>query len=300
MHFRKLKYCLIPLLLISGTKSHAQSAGFKKLISEIETLGLQFESVNPFEERVRLKDFGLTYSQMKGIDPKEFSKGKDSVYTETMRGYLQEKLLQKIDMVVNQKDFRKYVKPEWGNISIKHSTDKKLYNITFFENTGGSHKSNVSMLYYFPEGKKPIRFETEDHDGYNYIYQIKSTTGTKYLMKGTVMACNTCYATYVRLIHFENGSMISDFDYSLLTRQASYDYEADLIMYMEAEKAILVEHYTDDLAPYCKCYEDETPESTAEEPEPPSHRCFCRFNFDGNTFVLANRSDEIVKPTDED
>lgn len=300
MNFRKLKYCLIILLLVSGTKSHAQSAGFKKLTSEIEKLGLEFESINPFEEWVSLKDFGLTHSQMKGIDAKEFSKRKDSVYTETMRGYLQEKLLQKIDLAANHKDFRKYVKPEWGNVSVKISEDKKVYNITFFENTCGSHKSNVSVLYYFPEGKKPIRFETEDHDGYDYIYQIKSKSGIKYLMKGNVMGCNTCYATYVRLINFEKGYMVSDFDYSLFTRQSTYDYDSDLIMYMEAEKAIMVEHYTDDLATYCKCTGDETPESTTGEPAPVTHRCFCRFNFDGNTFVLANRSDEIVKPTDED
>jgi len=96
------------------------------------------------------------------------------------------------------------------DLGIVHSDDKKLWIFNWYENTGGSYRSNVSIIYCItPSGKRCIAHDDSDNGGgtgenrfvangawYNNIYKLSSQNDDLYLCTGSGVGCNTCvYAT---------------------------------------------------------------------------------------------------------
>jgi hypothetical protein len=102
-----------------------------------------------------------------------------------------------------------------------HSADKRLWIFTWYENTGGSWKSNLSLVHYRTKSNnlktnyKPISNEdsvaettSEENEfcsngaEFHKIYKLKAKNKDLYLCLGSGISCNTCMyetATVVEL-----------------------------------------------------------------------------------------------------
>src|ERR1043165_245582 len=111
------------------------------------------------------------------------------------------------------------------------SPDKKMIIFSFFENTGGSYKSHINIIYYrLPDGTpKAERLMfcnsdgKEDKDAYggtfDTIIVLGSKDKTKYLCRGGGISCNTCEFDYTVLLSITDNSLQTDFCYLLDYRQ---------------------------------------------------------------------------------
>ena len=91
-----------------------------------------------------------------------------------------------------------------------HSIDNRLWIFTWYENTGGSWKSNLNLLHYRTKSNKPkVVYEsindenntTELKDNkeifsngswFEKIYKLKTKNKDLYLCMGNGISCNTC------------------------------------------------------------------------------------------------------------
>lgn len=90
-----------------------------------------------------------------------------------------------------------------SGLNIVHSDDKKLWLFNWYENTGGSFKSNISMVHYLTSSGKPMAAyddilgtaegEVFPSAGawFDKIYKLRSDREL-YLCIGSGIGCNTC------------------------------------------------------------------------------------------------------------
>jgi len=281
-----MKKILFTFLLLSSLSGFSQSRDYKKLVSEIKILSNNYGKLNPFNDKSALKDFGLKYKDMKGIDENAFSKDRDSIDQYALIEFFRDKMVHKFRQIMEHKDFMKFGIPEIEGIDMVKSADNKLYNYTFDENMGGTYRSRVSVMQY-TDAKNlndSIAYSAFMSDGYYNITVINAKSGTKYLLEGEVVGCSTCMVKYIQLVHFENGKFVEDFNYRLLGRM-SEDGILD-IGYNDITQTIGIRYTTDDLTPSCKCGDSEGP--TMEDGALPL-QCYCLYKFDGETFVLEEQ-----------
>jgi hypothetical protein len=148
---------------------------------------------------------------------------------------------------------------------IAHSKDKRLWFFSWYENTGGSFKSNRTVLQYRTAANKPFVIE-DSQDGinnnevyssnggsYKEIIKLPSEKDNVYLCFSDVVGCNTCCANIAQVIGLDkniinfgipafkensnNGEStfmidsrcgnITSFAYDSKTRILSYEYIPD-------------------------------------------------------------------------
>jgi hypothetical protein len=298
---KQLATFIIMLLLCSCNQGHGQNKTIKKVADELNALTDSYASLHPFQaDKIALKDYKLTYKDFpKNTEEvsysESFSADKDSINVYSLQEFYKFKIKQKLDELTIHKDFGKANIKMLVNIFATKSDDGKLYNFIYDENTGGSYQSRVSYVYYIGQKGKQNQ-ELYNPDGYHTIVTLRSKTGTSYLLIGQVVGCNTCQGCYAKLVHYTNGRPVFDFEYNLNTRVGS----DNMIEYYPDDKTLAVQYFTDDFRPYCYCLEAQKDSAKKDDDENTMHQCYCKFKFNGSTFVLADSSDHIAKPTDED
>ncbi|MFA5540306.1 MAG: hypothetical protein WC984_01395 [Bacteroidales bacterium] len=235
----------ILLILFScfGLLTNAQN--IDKLISQTEKLLSQHENISYLSEGISTKDFDFTEEELKDEEGNtNFEDGIIDPYF--AREIIQKRILTNINKIAYHKDF-----PKKGRGLFISSPDNKVFNFVMDENTGGTYRSRISVMYYKVDGKilfqeSGIEQNTQNIfniDGYAYIDSIQSDTCVKYIFQGSVIGCGTCLGEYIKLMHFSSGVPIIDFEYSLSTRIGSvkqFDYNSK-------DKTITIEYEEDDL-----------------------------------------------------
>lgn len=108
-------------------------------------------------------------------------------------------------------------------LNIVHSDDKKLWLFNWYENTGGSFKSNVSMVHYQTlSGKPMVAYDDILKTGeenlfpsagawFDKIYKLKSDKEL-YLCIGSGIGCNTCVFQTAVVVELQKDG--ADFNYN--------------------------------------------------------------------------------------
>lgn len=289
---------IIIFLLCSYNHVHSQSKTLKKVADELNALTDSYASILPFQiEKIALKNYGLTYKDItkntKEVSYESFSADKDSIESSTLQEFYNDKIKQKLDELTSHKDFSKADIKMLVHIFACKSDDSKIYNFVYDENTGGSYHSRISYIYYAGQ-KENQNQELYNPDGYHTIVSLPSKTGTRYLLLGQVVGCNTCQGCYTKLVHYTNGMPVFDFEYNLNTRMGS----ENIIEYNKNDKTLLVQYVTDDFRPYCYCSKEE--KDLKEKDNSSARLCSCLYKFDGKTFVPTGTHDNEFKSMDED
>ncbi|MEO3402350.1 hypothetical protein AAFN85_00505 [Mucilaginibacter sp. CAU 1740] len=134
--------------------------------------------------------------------------------------------------VLNHPAIKNYQLGDILHIEIVVSDNKKVFNITLPENTGGTYQSNLSWIHYRADDGKIYNYYPEqliaEHDsiskpafnidGFSRITAIHTAKGTKYLFMGGVIGCSTCRIEYAELGYFDRGETILDFSFSIQSR----------------------------------------------------------------------------------
>lgn len=100
-----------------------------------------------------------------------------------------------------------------GSIEITHSKDKQLWFFTWYENTGGSFKSNLTVIYYKTKANKTGVENEFDSTGasYDQIIKLPSKSKNLYLCLGGVVGCNTCSASVATVIELTTKGINLDY-----------------------------------------------------------------------------------------
>lgn len=112
------------------------------------------------------------------------------------------------------------------NIGTTHSKDNRLWFFTWYENTGGSFKSNLTVIQYktkYNKHKLAIDSSIDDTDdtetigfnsngaSYDQIIKLPSKNKNLYLCLGGVMGCNTCFARVATVIELTANGINLDY-----------------------------------------------------------------------------------------
>ena len=278
---------------------------FNNLVEKINHCLLEYVELSPFgayNNYCPVEDFGLSKQEMKELikdaDSKEvLSANKDSIQESYMIEFFQNKIVDYFDSIIKHPDFFKndinnLIKEEDHSIVI--SDDNKLLNFSFDEQTGGTYRSQISKMYYVDaDAKKVIDLNQTDKsvfadDGYNAIYALHTTEGTKYVLTGSVRTCTSCLLTYVQLLRFSGSEFIEEFALFMESRgngSVAYEHEG---------KTIYIDYDIDDLTSYCYGCEKEFNYDELEENQRTVH-CYSKLVFDGKSFELRESHWEIIE-----
>lgn len=272
----------------------AQELSFKRLLSELEQSIAYHDNLHPFgAEYVCLKDFGVSTKIWKRLMDKNVALT-DSVDVFEMQWYFQERIAEIFLDLVNHPNFS----ADSLSSSFMVSSDGKFIQLSYFGNTGGSYKSNISHYYHTGLGKVNFQqldkaFSQLSSDGYYEVYTLQSAHETQYLVLGGVIGCNTCMSAYAELFHFSDSTIVSDFSSEIGTRLGISGFHFDTV-----SKALSINWDTSDLAPYCFCETsaqlvDDGPEIEADfDFERDTKSCACMYKYTGNTFTLVEHAFE--------
>jgi hypothetical protein len=189
--------------------------------------------------------------------------------------------------LLNEKNIVNYPVDSLLHLRSAKSADNKIIVFSFYENTGGSYRSNVNTIYYrLPDGEpkaEMLKFcnDIKDHGEDNYggtmsnIFSLKGKNKTKYLLCGEGIGCNTCKFDYVVLLSLGPDSLQTDFcfllDYRLGDGEVKYDSKKQIISY----------EYTHDMD------DNVYGNDCSEGQKTPDNKCrySARYKFNGETFV---------------
>ena len=105
------------------------------------------------------------------------------------------------------------------DISVVHSKDKRLWLFTWYENTGGSFISNLTVIQYRTKTNKPKvvidnsitddevnGFDSSGSD-FEHIIKLPSKSKNLYLCLGGFWGCNTCSAQVALVIELTSDGI---------------------------------------------------------------------------------------------
>lgn len=283
---------------------------FKKLIEETNHYLTQYSKLTPFgNEYYPISEFGLSKKEIKELlieadYPATLPQNKDSIESLFIIFYFHGKIEEKINQIIKHPDFQKVNIKELiksKELSIVVSEDKKLFNFSFDEKTGGTYRSRISINHYtdfIPKDSTQLsEFDSFfSSDGYNEIFTLNTEEGTKYVLTGNVRNCSYCFESFVRLIVFKDNEFKEEFMYSVNNRDWN-----DGVSYNHETKSIVVDYYIDDLTPFCKCngeIAEENFDFDIYADNTFSINCLCKFNFNGSAFELVEKSWKRVNNED--
>ena len=287
------------VLLLYSAGATAQHKPFKLLVQELKDLCFIYDTLDPFSGTVALKEYGVTYQVLlkEHPEPDEITLvHKDSIDVFDLQYYYQFKIRKKFNEVMSHPEVMKHDLAKMFPYVLV-SDDKKLYSLSIDERTGGSYHSRFTMYHYTGMVKnEEAAFEGFAQDGYNEVYTLKTKQGSKYLLIGSVVTCNSCMATYALLTHFDKGGFVTDFETMIDGRMGSE------ITFDPLSKVLSVDYMTDDLLRECFCETLTTEESSNSDEEITEiseeiiiQSCSCKYKFHGNTFKLTTHHFDMAK-----
>lgn len=283
------------------------------IFSDPKLSDLVKETENFFEryDTIRLSD---TYSINQLKLPKKLRRQLTSVEKDSVDGMevidaIRDLIDENIQKILKWKGIEQYdISLVFRNcLYVVKSPDRKLYSLSFDAKTGGSYKSRISYIYYITDKGTPISLyavsESENgvfnQDGYSSIDTINTKEGTKYLLMGSVVGCNSCFGYYVDLVQYKKGEFITDFNYKVDSSTAWYHPEADgspLIEYDSKQRKIYISYNTDSLTPGCNCGTYGSIATNDEYDENKVKSVDCVYTFNGKSFKLTKKKVVAVKP----
>jgi hypothetical protein len=290
---------------------------FNELISKTNRYIEKYSKLSPFDsdDFIPLKKSGLPKETIKYIKEhfEEYDGySKDSISEFNLILELQGLIVENITRLISHNKFKENSIEDLINqgfdLSIVVSDDRKLFNFSLDEKTGGTYRSRISITHYIEDSESPTLNSKDDleiinqhgvfeSDGFNGIYSIKTEEGIKYVLTGYVRGCSYCFESNIMLVSLKDGIFEQDFSYSVNSR--SWE---EGIVYNSGTKEITIDYITDDLTSDCGCSnyavldeEENNYYSYNDETEPITKRCHCTFKFNGLNFELVKESWEKVK-----
>ncbi len=331
---------------VSSTDNYSETSqeSFEELISETNEYLAQYSKLYMDPHSIVLKgiykmdDFEFTEEEMNmllqyveeyGIEYgiEYLSEHKDSIEHRPLARYFQTKIVANLKKIIAHDKFEdhniesllKTSEHSDSDLEVTISEDRKLYNFSLPQKTGGSYRSKISVMHY-TEIKQEVPITQEEiaqmveqtiirdpsreiknknnpyeifkySDGYNGIYSIKTNEGTKYVLTEFIWGCTLCFTTGVLLVTLEDGIFKKEFAYSVTSR--SWE---DGVCYNPETQTIVADYITNLYSPDCHCNHHPLPEKESDDTkEKPEKKCRCTFEFNGSTFALTQSSQEEMK-----
>jgi len=268
----------------------AQEKSLKSLIIELEENLSAHGNLSPFGQNFRaLKEYGISKEDWASWYEEEELAVADSVDVYDLLAYFEELIGEAFLRVVNHPHFS----ADSLSPSFMVSSDGKFIQLSYFGNTGGSYKSNIT--YYYHTGLGEVNYQLLENvfggfstDGYGQIITLQGEKETQYLLLGGVVGCNTCISAYVDLFHFSDSTIVFDFSAEISTRLGISGFDFD-----QEAKELSIIWETSDLKPYCYC--PTVTENITDEEETRDggfdfdkdiKQCACTYVYTGKTFEL--------------
>jgi len=291
---------------------------FEKLIAKTNNYLEKYSKLSPFgsEEFISLDKSGLPKNLINEINKNYMEYDgytQDSISEFNLILEFQGVIIENLTSIISHKKFKDnkiedLIRQDF-DLSIAVSDDKKLFNFSLDEKTGGTYRSRISITHYTNDSIVPSMNNNDPHeiinqhqvfegDGFDNIYSLETEQGTKYVLTGFVRGCSSCFELNLMLVNNKSGFFEKDFSYIINTRfpqECTLDYNS-------TSKTIVVDYITDDLTTDCDCTNyamlDENEYnnySDSDETEPITKRCHCTFEFNGLNFELVKESWEKEK-----
>ena len=290
------------LCMLAGPGFGQSQKSFDELVVKTNTFLTKYAELSPLGpesfiplEKSGLPEEAITFIISEANSFEGLSTNKDSIEEGSLLLVFQDLIIDHIQkLIVHDKFASNYIEKLLSSesaLSITISNDRKLYNFSLDEKTGGTYRSRISIMHY-TEAQADLSIL--DGDGIDEIYALETEGGTKYVLTSHVRGCSYCFETSVMLVQFQEGVFVQDFAYSLSSRswEEGVSYDPKL-------KTIKVDYTTDDLTTDCDCggqsEENDSDPSMEDDNYPTTLKCHCTFAFDGTTFVLTEESSEEVK-----
>ncbi|MEM6725508.1 MAG: hypothetical protein AAF598_15820 [Bacteroidota bacterium] len=312
MYIRRI-FCWSCIVLLPLTGWAQSQRSFKKLVQQTNTYLAAYARLSPFgwEELTALQDTNLPKKLQKAIqaDPESYeSLSADSISNFDLILEYQDLILQKLDQLTSHSKFTRNdlfeLIEDDTDLWMFRSPDRKLYNFSLDEKTGGTYRSRLSIMHYtdweverlavHPQELPNDAFDPYwifEGDGFDRIDTLRTPTGVQYVLSGSVRGCTACFETNVLLVRFDQEGVHAEFSYSVTLR--SYE---DGVFYDPETRTIAVDYETDDLTTDCLCSNelDIEPSSSsyfndADDEFEPIH-CHCVFQFIDGQFKLIDSS----------
>lgn len=301
-------YKLLLIFVTLTTAVFAQSNNsWNKKVADLNFYLDCYARVFPFDEVTSMSYVGLSKADIQVLRQAENSEfiTKDSIATFNMMEFLQSNIEEKLKDVVEDATFltADVLSIIHEELAIVISPDKKLYNFSIDEKTGGTYRSRLSWMFfteighlsmnqYEAEESKTYTYHIFEGDGFGSIDTIQTQNSTKYVLTSWVRGCSYCFETNVILVDWKEEKFNLDFYYSVNLR----DWEKG-VSYDSATKRIIVDYETDDLTDYCNCQEGKEEEAFNLNYDYGFEHlaCGCIFEFNGETFELVKCSWEKIK-----
>jgi len=192
--------------------------------------------------------------------------------------------------VLNDKNIVKYKIDTLIHLNVTKSADNKVFIFSFYENTGGSYKSNVNIIHYRLSNGQPkakgLNFcEGEVQGGDDYggtidkIIILKANNKTKYLALGGGVGCSTCEFDDAFLFNIDTNDLQTDFCLHVDFRQGDGE-----LKYNPKDKTLSYNYtiYSDDSIYGTDCLDGQKIED---------NKCKYRgqYKFNGDTFVEVTK-----------
>ncbi len=324
---------------VSSTDNYSEppQESFEELISETNEYLTQYSKVNanPLSGIYKMDDFEFSEKEMKTFLQyledygfKDLSAHKDSIEHRPLAMFFQTKIVLQLKKIIAHEKFEdhniesllKTSEHSNSDLEITISEDRKLYNFSLPEKTGGSYRSKISVMHYteikqevpvtqqeiaqmieqtiIKDSSREIKNKNNPYeifkynDGYNGIYSIKTNEGTKYVLTEFVWGRTLCFTTGVLLVKLEDGIFKKEFAYSVTSR--SWE---DGVRYNPETQTIVADYITNLYSPDCLCNHHPLPEKESDDiGEKAEKKCHCAFEFNGSTFELTQSSQkEVIK-----
>ncbi len=290
---------------------------FNKLINETNQYLERYANLSPFETEAfisldqsglpkkHIQDLKTHYQQYEGYS-------KDSISEYNLLLEFQGLIVENLTHIIAHEKFQDNQVEELisqeSDLSIVVSNDRKLYNFSLAEKTGGTYRSRISITHYTGDSVPPNLKSKDDPeiinqhhvfegDGFDGIYTIETEQETMYVLTGYVSGCSSCFEYNLMLVSLNEGLFEVDFSYGISTRFP----EEGGIDYNPSTKTIVVDYVTDDLTSDCYCLNYAEMSEVADDyhfadgQELRAKKCHCTFEFNGSNFELIKESWEKVK-----
>lgn len=115
----------------------------------------------------------------------------------------------------------------------------------------------MSDDWHLNQNDKPTVFEA---NAYNEIKSFFANNKMQYLLFGSIKVCGACFVEFVTLVHFDDSTIILDFEYAVESRSSKSK------LFFDATKLSLSTFYdTNDLTPDCHCTDEQLEERYSED-----------------------------------
>ncbi|QIL40824.1 hypothetical protein G7074_17080 [Pedobacter sp. HDW13] len=116
------------------------------------------------------------------------------------------------------------------SLGVIRSDDKRFWIFNWYENTGGTFKSNISVLYYRTASGKQIIKTSQDVNNnfpssgawFNMIYKLPVKNKELYLCLGDGVGCTTCIYSTAVVVEVKKDSI--NFNYPAFEDNEGYDH----------------------------------------------------------------------------